>query len=103
MSIDDYRRWLYDEHFKLINQTNLPIYKRLLIDYSNVTRIGTMKILKLAIDVDPTKTIITTYKASRGDLTVIYGFLYSMKVTDNEQNKKEKDGAFSNKVYHKYV
>lgn len=102
MSIDDYRRWLYDEHFRLINQTNLPIYKHLLVDYSNVARIGTMKILKLAIDVDPTKTIITTYKASRGNLTVIYGFLYSMSIIETEQNRKEM-GVFGNKVFHKYV
>lgn len=102
MSVEDYRRWLYDEHFKLINQNKLPIYKNLLIEYSNVSRIGTMKILKLAIDIDTTHTIITTYKASRGDSTVIYGFLYSMTIANTNQSKKE-DGSFGKNINHRYV
>ncbi len=102
MSVEDYRRWLYDEHFKLINQNKQSIYKQLLVEYSNVARIGTMKILKLAIDIDTTKTIITTYKASRGDLTVIYGFLYSLPLTDTEQGEK-KEGVFGKRIMHKYV
>lgn len=103
MSAEDYRRWLYDEHFKLINQNKLPIYKNLLLEYSNVSRLGTMKILKLAIDISTTNTIITTYKASRGDQTIIYGFLYSMPFANDELAKQKRDGIFSKNVTHRYV
>lgn len=104
MSVDDYRRWFYSEHEKLINQKKLPIYKQLLMEYSNVARLGTMKILKLALDMSTTNTIITTYKASRGDLTIIYGFLYSMLIQDKEKvTKLDSSQASNDQIAHKYV